>query len=127
MNGITVWSRGTADWGEHPRDERMVEVAKEMGYELTGTTTPVTYEDVKESDVIVVFEMAHRNALTRIVDYSNWNRIVLFDSIIFHTDTEVMDPHFQSEAIYRRVAEHIEQGCKEWVEQWKTCPPQSHE
>ena len=42
IDGIEVYSLGTLDWGENPRDADMVEVAKEMGYNLTGITTPMT-------------------------------------------------------------------------------------
>lgn len=31
---------GTLDWGENPCDAVMVDVAKGMGYEMVGTTTP---------------------------------------------------------------------------------------
>lgn len=34
MSGIEVFSLGTLDWGENPRDVAMVEVARELGYEL---------------------------------------------------------------------------------------------
>ena len=34
MSGIVVFSLGTLDWGENPRDVAMVDVAKELGYEL---------------------------------------------------------------------------------------------
>ena len=34
MNGIELFSQGTLDWGENPRDVAMVDVAKELGYDL---------------------------------------------------------------------------------------------
>ena len=34
MSGIEVFSLGTLDWGENARDVAMVEVARELGYEL---------------------------------------------------------------------------------------------
>ena len=42
LDNIEVYSCGTLDWGENPRDEGMCHVAKLMGYELTGVTTPMT-------------------------------------------------------------------------------------
>ena len=67
-------------------------------------------------------------AYTRIYEliehpYSHWNRIVLFNKIALDEDGNVEDPHYQTAAVYRRVAKHIENGCKRLVEQWKLQPP----
>lgn len=61
--GIDVFSLGTLDWGENPRDAAMVDMAREMGYELTGTTTAMTRERLNEADAITVsdFETDGRN------------------------------------------------------------------
>ena len=37
MDNIEVFSRGTLDWGENPRDANMVRIARELGYD------PVSY------------------------------------------------------------------------------------
>ena len=37
MNGFEVFYLGTLDWGENPRDAAMVDVAKDLDYELSGT------------------------------------------------------------------------------------------
>ncbi len=123
MNGIKVFSLGTSDWGENPRDAAMVDVAKEMGYDLTGMTTVMTYERLMTADVIIVFDEQHRNAITRVLDYSNWNRIVLFNKIAFDENGNVEDPHYQTVTVYRDVAKHIENGCKRLVEKWRLQPP----
>lgn len=34
MDNIEVFSRGTLDWGENPRDANMVRIASELGYDL---------------------------------------------------------------------------------------------
>ena len=34
MSGIEVFSLGTLDWGENPRDAEMVDMARELGYEF---------------------------------------------------------------------------------------------
>ena len=123
--GIEVLSRGTLHWVANPRDTTMVQVAQEMGYELGGTTTSATYEDLKEVDLVVVFESFHRNALTRVMDYCNWGRIILFDKLVYGNDCEVMDPNNQTPAFYRQIAVHIEEGCKILARQWKENPPQT--
>ena len=122
-NGIEVFSLGTLDWGENPRDVAMVDVAKELGYELTGTTTAMTRERLMAADAIIVFDERHRDAITRVLDYSYWSRIVLFNKIAFDEDGNVEDPHYQTAAVYRRVAQHIVNGCRRLVEQWKLQPP----
>ena len=116
MDGIEVFSLGTLDWGENPRDAVMVDVAKELGYELSGTTTAMTREKLMAADAVVVFDERHRDAITRVLDNSHWNRIVLFNKIAFDEDGYVEDPHYQTAAVYRRVAQHIEDGCKRLIE-----------
>jgi protein-tyrosine phosphatase len=123
MNGIEVFSLGTLDWGENPRDVAMVDVAKELGYDLSGTTTVMTREKLMEADAVIVFEERHRDAITRVLDYSHWNRIVLFNKIALDENGNVEDPHYQTATVYRNVAKHIEDGCKRMVEQWKLQPP----
>ena len=115
MSDYDVWSMGTLHWGKNPRDAAMVEVAREMGYELSGITTVMTRERLMEADIIIVFDERHRDAITRVLDYALWNRIVLFNRITFNEGGNVEDPHFQTQAVYRRVAQHIEAGCKQLV------------
>lgn len=112
---IEVCSLGTLDWGTNPRDVTMVEVARQMGYELTGITTHMTHEALMTADCIIVFDEHHRNAITHELDYDHWDRIVQFNKIAFGTDEPVEDPHYQSLAVYKRVAQHIEEGCKRIV------------
>ena len=119
IDGFEVYSLGTLNWGENPRDATMGAVAKELGYELGGTTMVMTHERLMEADVIIVFDEHHRNAITRVLDYSHWDRIVLFNKIAFGEDGNVADPHFQTETVYRNVAAHIEKGCRRLVEKFK--------
>ena len=95
MKGIEVFSLGTLDWGENPRD------------------------------AVIVFDERHRDAITRVLDYGHWNRIVLFNKIALNEDGNVEDPHYQTAAVYRRVAKHIENGCKQLVETWIQKPPET--
>ena len=123
IEGIDVFSMGTLDWGENPRDAVMEDIAREMGYELSGTTTVITRERLMEADVVIVFDTRHRDAVTRVLDYNHWNRIVLFNKIAFDEDGNVEDPHYQAANLYRNVAQHIENGCKRLIEQWRIKPP----
>ena len=127
MSGIDVFSLGTLDWGENPRDTAMVDVAKKLGYDLSGTTTVMTREKLMAADVVIVFDEHHRDAITRVLDYSHWNRIVLFNKIALDENGNVEDPHYQTATVYRNVAKHIEEGCKRMVEQWKLQPPKPYD
>ena len=123
MSDYEVWSMGTLHWGKNPRDAAMVEVAREMGYELSGITTVMTRERLMEADMVMVFEQRHRDAITRMLDYSHWDRIVLFNQMAWGESREVIDPHYQSDAVYREVAQRIEAGCRRLVEQWQQEAP----
>lgn len=123
MDHIEVFSVGTLDWGENLRDAVMSDVAQEMGYELTGKTTTMTRNRLMEADVIIVFDQRHRDAVTSVLDYSNWNRIILFNKIALDMDGNVEDPHYQSATVYCRVAQHIENGCKQLIKKWELHPP----
>lgn len=123
MSDYEVWSMGTLHWGKNPRDAAMVEVAREMGYELSGITTVMTRERLMEADMVMVFEQRHRDAITRILDYSHWDRIVLFNQMAWGESREVIDPHYQSDAVYREVAQRIEAGCRRLVGQWQQEAP----
>ena len=125
MSGIEVCSLGTLDWGENPRDAAMVDVAKELGYELSGTTTVMTRERLMEADTVVVFEDQHRDAVTKVLDYSRWGKIVLFNKLAWDEDGNVEDPHYQTAAVYRRVAKHIEEGCRRLIGKWRLLPSES--
>ena len=92
MTGLKVWSCGTIDWGQNPRDEVMTRIADEMGYKMTGTTTFMSREPLLEADIIIVFEKYQRDLLTRVLDYDHWDRIRLFNRLAFDTNTDVDDP-----------------------------------
>ncbi len=123
IGDIEVFSLGTLDWGENPRDAAMVDVAKDLGYDLSGKTTVMTREKLMTADAIIVFAERHRDAITRVLDYSHWNRIVLFNKIAFDEGGNVEDPHYQTAAVYRRVAQYIVNGCRRLVDLWKQQPP----
>ena len=82
----------------------------------------MTRERLMTADTVIMFDVRHRDAITRVLDYSHWNKIVLFNKIALDEDGNVEDPHYQTAAVYRRVAKHIEKGCKRLVEQWKLQP-----
>lgn len=120
---VDLWSCGTLDWGKNPRDADMVSTAKDMGYTMEGNTTHMTREALLKADRIVVFSHEHRDKITQMLDYSNWDRIILFDMLAFGQLNEVEDPNYQAMAVYKRIASHIEDGCRSIVAKWKANPP----
>lgn len=78
-----------------------------------------------EADAVIGFGERHRDAITRVLDYSHWNRIVLFNKIALDEDGNVED--YQTATVYRNVAKHIENGCKRLVEQWKLQSPKPND
>ncbi len=113
--------------GRHRTDIAMVDVAKGLGYDLNGTITVMTREKLMTTDAVIVFDERHHYAITRVLDYSHWNRIVLFNKIALDEDGNVEDPHYQTATVYRNVAKHIENGCKRLVEKWKLQPPKPND
>lgn len=113
---LKVASCGTINWGVNPRDSTMTDIAKSMGYILDGETTYMNGSKLEDADRIVVFTHEQRNRVTQVLNYSHWDRIVLFDFIAFGQDSEVEDPNYQTLAVYERVAKHIETGCRNIVE-----------
>lgn len=120
---VSVNSCGTLDWGSNPRDERMTYIASTLGYKMVGKTTYMTRKNLLEADKIIVFTADHRDEITKVLDSSHWDRIVLFDMIAFGQLTEVEDPHFMSDAVYTRVANHIVEGCSNIIKKWLKNPP----
>lgn len=120
---IQVSSAGTLDWGSNPRDKEMVEVAQEMGYTLSGETQHISFDMLKQMNLIIVFERMHKDLVTKYVEYGHWDRIVLFNNIAFNKSENLQDPHFQTHEIYQKVARTIEEGCKVLIDNWKKIPP----
>ena len=101
----------------------MIEVAKEMGYTLSGVTQAISYDMLKQMNLIIVFESVQKDLVTKYVEYGHWDRIVLFNDIAFNKIENLQDPHFQSHDIYKKVAKTIEEGCKILIDKWKKNPP----
>lgn len=101
----------------------MIEVAQEMGYSLSGKTQSISYDMLKQMNLIIVFESVQIDLVTKYVGYGHWNRIVLFNDIAFNKIENLQDPHFQSHAIYQKVAKTIEEGCKVLIDKWKKNTP----
>ena len=121
LTDIATHSVGTLDWGENPRDKVMVKVAAEHGYQLEGTTTYMTSETLDTADLILVMTPRHRDQITSLLRYDHWDRIHLFmEYALGKPETSLEDPSGQTEFVYRRVFDILEEGCRALVNKLKS-------
>ncbi|MGM9817307.1 MAG: hypothetical protein ACI304_09685 [Lepagella sp.] len=117
ISGVEAASCGTKVYGTIRRDETMIGIADEHGYDLGGVAVAMTEELLNSADRIVVMTEHHRNEVTRLLTYSHWDRIVRFNELCFGEATDVPDPNFQTEYVYRCCFDTIERGCRRIVDQ----------
>ena len=111
-NDIKVESAGTIDWGENPRDPKMVQIAAEHGYKMTGTTKHMTSEQLREADLILVMTPRHERCIRQWLLGDKLETIHLFMDYCFGQAELLQDPSGQGEEVYRKVFDIIEKGCR---------------
>lgn len=119
IHGVEVSSCGTKVYGELDRDETMCRIATEHGYEMGGKAIPMTEQLLNSADRIIVMTEHHRNEVTRLLTYPHWNRIVRFNDCCFGDPSDLPDPHYQTEHVYRTCFDTIEHGCREIITKLK--------
>lgn len=102
------------------REAIMCRIAAEHGYDMGGEAVPMTENLLNSADQIIVMADHHRNEVTRILTYSHWNRIVRFNDYCFGETSDLPDPHYQTEHVYRICFDTIERGCREIIERLKS-------
>lgn len=119
IEGVEVSSCGTNVPDGLDREEVMCRIAAEHGYDMGGKAVPMSEEILNSADVVVVMTQHHRDQVTRILIYDHWERIFRFNDFCFGESTDLPDPHFQTEHVYRTCFNRIESGCKKIIEQLK--------
>lgn len=119
MAGIEVSSCGTKVPEGLAREDVMCRIAAEHGYAMGGMAMLATEEILNDADVVIVMTQHHRDQITRILKYDNWNRIALFNDYCFGEKTDLPDPHYQTEHVYRTCFDTIERGCQEIINKLK--------
>lgn len=119
ISEIEVASCGTKFYGELDRDATMRRIAAEYGYEMGGKVIAMSEELLNSADLIIVMTEHHRNEVTQLLKYSHWDRIVRFNDYCFGDPSDLPDPHFQTEHIYRTCFNVIESGCREIIQKCK--------
>lgn len=120
IEGVEVSSCGTKVPEGLDREEMMCRIAAEHGYDMGGKAVPMSEEILNSADVVIVMTQHHRDQVTRIQTYDHWKRIVRFNDFCFGEPTDLPDPHYQTEHVYRTCFNRIESGCKKIIEQLKT-------
>ncbi len=119
ITGVEVSSCGTKFYGDLDRDETMCHIAREHGYFMGGKAVLMDEVLLNSADLIIVMTEHHRDEVTRVLKYDNWNRIVRFNDYCFGESTDLQDPHYQTEHVYRACFDTIERGCAKIIEKLK--------
>ena len=112
---VEVASCGTGVPEGLDREEIMCRIAAEHGYEMGGKAISMKEELLNSADLIIVMTTHHREKVTRLLRYDHWNRIVRFNDYCFGESSDLPDPHFQTEHVYRTCFDRIEAGCEEII------------
>jgi len=115
ITDVEIASCSTKVHGCLERDELMCHIADEKGYTMGGIAVQATEELLDSADQIIVMTEHHREEVTRLLKYAHWDRIVRFNEYCFGENSDLNDPHFQTEYIYRTCFDTIERGCQEIV------------
>lgn len=113
--GIEVASCGTKVPDGLEREEVMCRIAADHGYAMGGIAIPATEEILNDADMVIVMTQHHRDQVTRILKYDNWERIVLFNDYCFGEKLDLSDPNFHTEHVYRTCFDTLEGGCQEII------------
>lgn len=115
IENVGVCSVGTLNLNQAERDPKMVRIAAEFGYDMEGTTTYMGEVDYSDVDIILSMSKLHRDKLTSEVPYAKWGCIIPFCEYAGLEYDDVPDPHCQTEAVYRKTASMIIEGCEKII------------
>ena len=115
LEGVEVSSCGTGVPDGLDREEIMCRIAAEHGYEMGGKAVAMNEELLNSADLIIVMTEWHHEKVTRLLRYDHWNRIVRFNDFCFGESSDLPDPHYQTEHVYRTCFDRVEAGCKEII------------
>ncbi len=119
LEGVDVSSCGTGVPDGLDREEIMCRIAAEHGYEMGGKAVAMNEELLNSADLIIVMTEWHHEKVTRLLRYDHWNRIVRFNDFCFGESSDLPDPHYQTEHVYRTCFDRVEAGCKEIIKKLK--------
>lgn len=112
IRGVEVASCGTAVPYGLKRDPVLCNIAKESGYEMGGYAIALSEDLLNSADLIIVMTKRQKDDVTRLLAYDHWDRIVQFNEYCFGDKSDLQDPHYQTEYVYRTCFKSIENGCR---------------
>ena len=115
IRGVEVASCGTGVPEGLEREEVMCRIAAEHGYEMGGKAIPMSEELLNSADLIIVMTKRHLQEVSRLMKSGHCDRIVRFNDYCFGDSSDLSDPHYQTEYVYRNCFDMIERGCQEII------------
>ena len=115
IRGVEVASCGTGVPEGLDREEEMCRIAAEHGYEMGGKAIPMSEELLNSADLIIVMTKRHLQEVSRLMKSGHCDRIVRFNEYCFGDSSDLSDPHYQTEYVYRKCFDTIEQGCRKII------------
>lgn len=115
IRGVEVASCGTGVPEGLEREEVMCRIAAEHGYEMGGKAILMSEELLNSADLIIVMTKRHKTEVSRLMKSDHYDRIVLFNDYCFGDSSDLTDPHYKTEFVYRNCFETIERGCREII------------
>ena len=115
IRGVEVASCGTGVPDGLHREEVMCRIAAQHGYEMGGRAIPMSEELLNSADLIIVMTKRHREEVSRLMKSDHCDRIVRFNDYCFGDSSDLPDPHYQTEYVYRNCFDTIERGCREII------------
>ncbi len=109
---IEVDSAGTHNLFGEPYDPKMIEVAKQHGYELSGKSKQMSKELLTSAALILTMDFSHYVKVQQQLPYPQWYKLDTFCNFCFGVDDIVEDPFYGSNELYERVFQLIESGCQ---------------
>lgn len=104
--GVVVRSAGTGAPVGHPASHRGVAYGAVNGIDLSGhAASQLSARDLEQADVIFCMD---RHQLDAVLDLDN--AAVGKTQLLAGEGSEIPDPHYESDAFFRRVAEQIEKA-----------------
>ena len=113
---ITASSAGTHNLTGMPRDEKMVAVAHQHGYNMGGNACQMTRQMLLDADLILVMDQYHIAKVQHELPHEEWGKMYLFNEYCFGKQSEIEDPICGSTAQNEQVFQNIENGCRKIVE-----------
>lgn len=111
IEDVVVESAGVLNLAGQPRDAKMVEMARNAGYEMCGAAKYVEQTKIDTADLIVCMDFYHLVEIQKRLDFKYWKRIHRFMDICFGDKSDLPDPSGDTDYMYQYVFHKIEEGC----------------